>query len=162
MWGGTPDQYIALRNEVQADPRSYGYATPLAAQNYEAVAALVNTVRTAANGGPNGGAGTAITIRRGIRSGIEVMNCIDITEFAALVVGRQQWILALVTPIEGVDLSNDVVRANLGSTFAAGATRSRLIAAADKTPASRAEELFGIGSAVGGGNVFDALQWGIG
>lgn len=146
---GTEQQMATLRTELLTDPRSYGYGPLLTARNFVGASDLLNLPRTAANGGPNGGAGTAITIRKGVRTGIDVMNCIAVADFAGRTVGQQQYILALVTPVEGVDLSNDVVRASLAAIFPTGnATRDRLLAAADKTPASRAEELFGLDSRI--------------
>jgi hypothetical protein len=132
-------QRAALTSELQTDPRTYGYAADITAKNDQALADKLNLLRTAANSGT----GVALKASRGVRSGMEVMSCIDAVEFAALLAGKQQYIIALVSPGE-VDLSNAVVRTNLDLVFIAGATRTRLMAIADKTPASRAEELFGV------------------
>jgi hypothetical protein len=152
-----PTQRAALTAELNSDPRSYGYAADITAGNDVALVEKLNLPRTAANGGAFG----AITVRRGIRTGIDVMNCIDIAAYDPLSVGKQQYLIALVTPVEGVDLSNDVVRANLLAIFPSGApntaTRARLQAAADKIPASRFEELFGIESRATNNDVAQAL-----
>jgi len=127
----------ALKTELTTDPTGIGYAPLIAAGNHQGIADAINLARA------------TITVRRGVRSGIDVMNAIALADFEAATTGRQQYILALVTPVEGVDLSNDIIRANLGSIFAAGnATRTRLLAAADKNPASRAEQLWGINTVI--------------
>lgn len=135
-----------LKTELTTDPTGIGYAPLIAAGNHQGLADAINLARA------------AITVRRGIRTGIDVMNAIALADFEAATTGRQQYILALVTPVEGVDLSNDIIRANLGAIFAAGnATRTRLLAAADKNPASRAEQLWGINTVINASQVGAAL-----
>lgn len=147
---------LILKNELLTDPRAYGYAAPRAAGDHQTLANMLNTLRTAAN---NGNVATAITVRRGVRTAIEVMNAITLAEFEVLTVARQQYILALVTPVDGVDLSNDTIRANLAAVFPAGsASRAALLLAADKTPASRGEELFGITTAINTTHIAAALN----
>jgi hypothetical protein len=145
-----PVHYVTLKNELTSDPRAYGYAASRTAGDYEDLAVQLNVPRTASNGG-------VITVRRGIRSGVAVWNCIVLAAFDALTVPRQQFCLGLVTPVEGVDLANDQVRANLGAIFPTGATRSALLAAEDKSPASRIEELYGVDTTVDANIVRTAL-----
>lgn len=138
--------YQTLKTEITTDPRAYGYAAKVTAQDYAGLAVMLNQLRPA---GQNGNVATAITVRRGIRSSQEVMSAIDGGAFAALTVGVQNFLNALVSP-GTVDLSNDAVRTSLQAIFpanssgAALASRNRLIALADKNPASRFEELFGV------------------
>jgi hypothetical protein len=98
-----------------------------------------------------------ITVRRNVASSREVMSAIAGADFVALAVGGRDYLIALVSPGE-VDLGSDVVRASLTAAFPAGATRDRLIALADKTPASRAEQLFGIGTTISATDVAMALR----
>lgn len=138
-------QRSALASELNTDPRAYGYAADITAKDDSALAEKINRPR-------------AITIRKGVRSALEVMNCIDVVEFGLLApVGKQQYIIALVSVAEGVDLSNDVIRTNLETIFPVGATKTRLAAAADKTPASRAEELWGVGTVLSHLDIAQAL-----
>ena len=149
----TEAQWVALKNELLTDPRAYGYNA--AAADHTGMAEKLMLPRTAANSGT----GVALTVRRGIRSGIAVMNAIVLAAYDALTVPRQQYIIALVTPVEGVDLANDQVRTNLGAIFPTGVTRTALLAAADKTPASRLEELFGVDSYATGDTCLQALTY---
>lgn len=144
-----------LKSELQTDPNGYGYAALITQGNHQGLANMLNLPRTAVN---NGTVGVAITVRRGVRTGINVMNCIALADYDALTVSRQQYLIALVTPVEGVDLSDDVIRANLSACFPAGATRTRLIAIADKTPASRGEQLFGIDTGISASQIAAALN----
>lgn len=136
----------ALKSEIQTDPTGIGYAPMVTAGNHQGIADALNLPRA------------TITVRRGVRTGIDVMTGIGLSDFEALVVARQQYILALVTPVEGVDLSNDVIRANLGTLFPVGSsTRTRLLAVADKNPASRAEQLWGVDTKISAQQVGAAL-----
>lgn len=148
-----PVQRAALTAELTNDPRAYGYAPDVAAGS---IAFLVTKLNLPRPVGSVGHPVTGITVRRGIRTGIDVMNCIELTAFEALTVGRQQYIIALVTPVEGVDLSDDTIRANLLACFPASPTRTALIAAADRI-GSRAEELFGTGADITSTDVAHAL-----
>lgn len=136
-----------LKNELLTDPNAYGYAALITAGNHQGLADMVNLPRV------------GITVRRGIRTGIDVMNCIDGAEFVALSAGARDYLIALVTPVEGADLSNDVVRAALGAAFVEGsATRPRLLAIADKTPASRAEFGWGVDTLITAAHIASALN----
>jgi hypothetical protein len=89
-----------------------------------------------------------ITVRRGPAPSHMVMSAIIGTEFASLAAGPRDYLMALVSA-GLVDLSNDNVRSALGAAFPAGTTsRANLIALADKTPASRAEQMFGVGTVI--------------
>lgn len=140
-----PAQRLALANEITLDPNGYGFAAEIATGNDTLIAEKLNLVRS------------AIIVRRGVRTAIEVMNCITLAAWEALVVARQQYLIALVTPVEGVDLSHDTIRANLNTCFPVGPTRTALLAAADR-PGSRAEQLFGTDSRITPTDVAQALR----
>lgn len=135
-------QFAALQAELALAT----YAADVTAGNDQKLADRLN--------GPiTGGA----VVRRGIRSSREVMSAIVGTEFVALVVGGQNYLIALVSPGE-VDLSNDVVRAALAAAFPVGsASRANLTALADKPNPSRAEQLFGVDTVMTAANVSQAL-----
>ena len=147
------EQRALLTAEIQNDPRGYGYAADIAGGNDVQLTEKLNLVRVV---GTVGHPVTPITVRRGIRTGIEVMNCITLAAWEALTVERRQYLWSLVTPVEGVDLSHDTIRANLLACFPAGATRTALIAAADRT-GSRAEELFGVETRLTTNDIAQAL-----
>lgn len=99
-----------------------------------------------------------IKVSRGVRPSVEVMSAITGSEFVALSAGARDYLIALVSP-GSVDLSNDVVRTSLQAGFPVGsASRTALLAIADKTPASRSEQLFGIGTTITANDVAYALR----
>jgi hypothetical protein len=169
----TDIQVTALRAELLADPRTYGYAAHINVggvtgnDNDQALANLINLVRTGTNGGP------AIPIKRDDVASREIMEAIRITDFTALPVSPNAtqlsterralaWMEALVNAdrvrLVNEDGSDTPVMANFGDMFAVGtSTRTRLTALSTRN-GSRAEELFGRAVSVSVSEVGRALR----
>ena len=162
-----PLTFSALKTELQTDPRAYGYASLLAASNWNAVRDLLNLPRTGANGGP------AITIRRDDVSSSEIFERIDMADMPALSgtpnanllsIERQRlaWLTGLAAipliRITNDDGTNTGAATTILAIFPAGSgTRTRLVALGNRF-GSRAEELFGRNLAVSDGDVETAWK----
>lgn len=159
--------YPELKQELETDPRAYGYAAYLQAGDMQGPADLLNLVRTGSNGGP------AITIRKGALNVKELYESIIVPDMPALSgnpnssqLSTERQYLAWLTglaALETVRLLNDdgtngPVATNLLAMFPAGTgTRTRLIALAQR-PGSRAEELFGESVQVSFNDIIVALR----
>lgn len=146
----TPAQYVALKSELNNDPRAYGYAPLRTSGSDNALADLLNLVRDGTNG-------TAIPIRRADIASKELWEAIDVTDMTALPgaptatqLSAERRQLAWLTGLPAIprirllndDGSNTPAVANLLAIFPASGTRTRLTALASRN-GSRAEELFG-------------------
>lgn len=147
----TPAQYQALKTELNADPRAYGYAPLRASGSDNALADLLNLVRDGTNIGP------AIPIRRADISSKELWEAIDVADMTALPgspsvaqLSAERRNLAWLSGLPAIprlrllndDGSNTPAVANLLAIFPASPTRTRITALASRN-GSRAEELFG-------------------
>lgn len=156
-----PINYTALKTELTTDPRGYGYAPLVTAGNDTGLADMLNLVRA------------AISIKRADVLPSEILQVLSMTDMPALAnnpsSGQQSqerrdlaW-LECLTNLDQIRLLNDdgtdtQIRANLARMFPAGTgTRTRLLALETRA-GSRAEELFGAGTAVGHSDIATALR----
>lgn len=121
--------YPALKEELNTDPKSLGYASLdniLAAQKLNQLGASNEK------------------IDRDVIDGQDLMECVVISEYVALGVAQREAWTAIVSAGNGqVDIKNTSVRLQIGAIWGAGTvTRTNLIALQQR-PASRAEILFG-------------------
>lgn len=142
----TPAQITTLRTELTNDPRAYGYAPLVAVGNDPAVADLLNLVRP------------TITVKRIDCTPVEILEAIDIRDFAATPTGVnnipmvQSW-LESVTQFSKLRLTADngnktLIRKNIDRLVNdTQGSQTRLDAIAVRI-GSRAEELFGAGITV--------------
>lgn len=158
-----PVTTAALRTEITTDPRGYGYAPFVASGNDQAVADRLNAVRdgtnpptnpTAAGGTANG----AISIKRPDCTPAEILEAIDVRDFASAPTGvasvplSQSW-LESITQFAKVRLANadgtkTLSRKNIDRLVNdTQGSQTRLDAVAVRN-GSRAEELFGVGVVV--------------
>lgn len=130
----TPAQ---LATELNTDPLTLGYAALIAAGRDADLAAALNLAR----------AGAGYQIYRGPIGAYEVINATVPAEWAALTADEKNR-YAVLTGAGDVDTSNANVRSAFAAMFANGtATRTALNAMAVRQ-GSRAEVLWGIGTAI--------------
>jgi hypothetical protein len=140
----TTAQLQTLKTELTTDPRTYGYAAPVAAPNWNAVAALLNLVRDGTNGGP------AISIKRNDIKALEVLQCVDLADFKpSPTILEGSWFESVTQDPQGkLQLFNEddtasVALLNIRALLTGGATtssRTRVNTMA-KRNGSRSEEL---------------------
>lgn len=152
-----PLTYPALKQELQADPRAYGYAAVIATGVYANVAALLNAVRDGTTAAPNGVVGAAISVNRGTISAQELVEAIVQSEMPTNA-SQRDWLIMVASGARVRVDTASTARAGLLAIFAAGtATRTNLTTVSSR-PGSRAEELFGLGVAITGDDVGQALN----
>jgi len=150
----TATQLIALKTELQTDPRVYGYAAHLPPNpaNWNGARDILNLVRTGLNGGPQ------IIVRRDDVTPLEVLEAIDIRDFPANPAGvaniplTQSW-LESITQFALIKLFNDDdtptrVKSNLDRIINNVQGSQTRLNTVGKRNGSRAEELFGRGIVV--------------
>lgn len=150
-----PLTYPALRQEIDTDPTGLGLVALRDAGNAQGIADALNLPRA------------SITVRRMDVSGSELQEAIDLADL-------QPTANALNNPLAAAYLqtvlmaprnrlitdagANTRIKANLDALVRnTQGSQTRLNAIANKTPASRAEQLFGQGTNVSHSNVSDAL-----
>lgn len=133
--------YPALAAEIANDPKTLGYA----GKSDYAIAVILNTVGASAE-----------TVIRAYTNTAEIVAAIDPTEFTALAAASKLFLTDVILAAPVVKTGDANLRTAVGQIFGAGATRTRLIAAASKS-ASRAEVLFGEGISVNDTDVAKAL-----
>ena len=139
--------YSALKNELQNDPTSLGYAAFLNAGAYSPVTALLNETR-----------GT-ISIDRDLLESYEIINATVPAEWGSLSAAEKQR-YQTVTGAGKVDPRNANVRATFQAMFAGGTqTRANLTALLTRN-GSRAEQLFGADVVVTAEDIAKALREG--
>jgi hypothetical protein len=127
--------YIQLKSELQEDPTSQGYATPLAAGDHVAVAALLNEVDA------------GIQIDRTQIARREVMEAIVWSEFEGATATKRDTVKTLMT-LDNFNVNAQNVKDGFLGVFGAGTgTRTNLTAMLNR-PGSRAEQLFGEGAQI--------------
>lgn len=140
-----PVDYAALKNEIDTDPATIGYAPLVTSGDDVGIANLLNQVR----------AGTSIT--KAFIPLEDVLAAIVKTEFDSLTSAQKTVVDQFIrgTRIKSGDAN---MRATLGALFAAGTTtRANLVALSTRT-GSRAEVLFGEGIVIGHADVARALR----
>ena len=163
----TNTQLTTLRNEIQGDPATYGYAALASAGNHQAITDLLNKVRDGTDGE------AAITVRRRNIRPVEILEAVAVSDLPAIQstpTANQQvthqrnfayltWLMGLADDIRLVndDGSDTQVRTNLLALFAAGTgTRTRLGVLSQRN-GSRSELLFGTDTVVSVEDVGRAL-----
>jgi len=144
--GLTSAQLPQLAAELQADPKSLGYAAEIAARSYAGVASLCN--------GTYPGVGT---VWRTDLSAAEILAALVESEVTSLTATQWTRVLTLLSP-GAIDASQQRIRDQFAGIFAGKtATLANLTAAARRAAPSRAEELWGYGVAVAEQDVANAL-----
>lgn len=131
-----PFSSAAMRTELQTDPAGIGYAAFLQSGNDSGLLAACNLIRS---GTPADGK-TYTTFRNDIKVS-EVIAALDPTEYAAVTDLQLQKLMFIATP-GVIDATLTNIRSIIGAIFAAGNTRTALVALASRN-ASRMEVLFG-------------------
>jgi hypothetical protein len=138
---------LALKTELTTDPAGLGYAPHLASGSLSPIMELLNAPRI------------GVSVFRGVISSYEIINATDPAEWAALTAAEKQR-YQMLTGAGQVDVSNANVRGAFAAMFGAGTvTRTALVALASR-PGSRAEELWGAGTAPTAADLARALREG--
>lgn len=166
--------FVALKNELNNDPASLGYAPYINLGDDTTLAGILNFVRNGSTPCPlNNVVGTAVVIRRKDISSAEIILAIDVVDYPALPTNPNNsqlsmerrylsWMECLAN-VPQVRLLNDdgsdtPVISNFLAMFPAGTnTRARLQALSVRS-GSRAELLFGMGTSITADNVAQALR----
>ena len=149
--------YTALKNELQNDPQTYGYAADIAAGNDVALAEKLNKVRDGTDGE------AAILVKRADISPVEVLEVVDTRDFKANPSILEGSWFESITQYEMVRLlnedgSNTRVRANLNRLITdTNGSQTRLNAISNRN-GSRAEQLFGSGTRLTTDDISRALR----
>lgn len=132
-----------LKNEIQTDPASMGYA----GNNSEEIAGLLNKPDGTKHGTVNVETVTKATAQKAVIA----------TEYTALTSERRDLWLAILQ-IDDLPVEEQSIRDQVQEVWAAGTTtRNRLVALLSR-PASRAEALWGRGVMISKQQVNQALQ----
>lgn len=132
-----------LADEINLDPVSLGYAPLKASGSDSAIAGLLNQVRS------------TITINRRSIEASEIMSVVEPGEYATAGPTNQKW-FDLIVGVERVYLTA-TVRTFFSAVFGAtSATRPRILALINRN-GSRAEQLWGEGTAISHTDVAKAL-----
>jgi len=137
----------ALTSEVNADPKGIGYAAQ--SGNASTIAGLMNTAPEPI------AAGSQEQIYRNRAESRDLMAGIVLSEYAALTQANRDY-CAMLFSTPQVNTGDANVRTQLAAIFAAGTSRTNMIAAAQKN-ATRAEALWGDGYRVTPQQVAEAL-----
>lgn len=139
----TPAQ---LKTEIDTDPTGLGLVALRNAGNFQGIADALTLPRA------------GITIERLSVPVAALINALAPAEYVALTQPQRDY-LALLPALVNVDIrTGSSLRNALNTVFAAGTTtRANYTALASKTPASRAEQLFGEGTRLTHGDVSAAL-----
>jgi hypothetical protein len=136
-----------IRAEIDADPKSLGYATLRAQSNGpEAAAAKLNELGASAE-----------TLTRTWVDTTEALAVLVGTEVTALAQANRD-LLAIVTSTTRIKTGSQTMRAALGGIFGAGTTSRTNLQALATRSASRAEALWGEGAYVSASDVGTALE----
>lgn len=143
MFQGIPSEMAQLRVELLTSTRASEYESYLQDTNWSGAAQVINLQRGEER----------VAWER--RTGAEVMAGITISDWAALSAANREYLSALTSAQEGVDVGADPVRANLASIFGAENAEPLLY----KSPASWAEQMFGVGSVIGESHIENAYNY---
>lgn len=164
----TPPQVAALRTEITNDPQGLGYAAFLTSGQDNMVADVLNALRDGVTAAFNGVIGLAVVMQRADIAASEVLEAIDVRDFAASPGGvtnaplAASWFesvtQARMMRLQNEDLSDTLVLGNLKRLLTnVNGSQGRLTAAA-KRSGSRAEKLFGAGTVMQPLDVAQALR----
>lgn len=128
-----PIDVSALKTELLADPTSLGYASSIATKDLNRLADILNTTGT-----------NSVTV--GTVTAVALQRCVVASEYLVLTAAqRNLWDIVILTGLNGITLSNALVRGQIGAVWsAATVTRSNLSALQTRL-ASRIEVVFGEG-----------------
>lgn len=139
-----PVDYAALKDEIQTDPLTLGYAPNVTAGNHVAIADALNLVRD------------TIFVKQGIIPTHQLFEAITTADFTALTNAGERRLAMILTMVQ-VNTAGDNTRAHLLQLFpGATPTHANLIALFDRK-GSRAEQLFGAGANITPADVALAL-----
>lgn len=142
---------VALKQEITTDPKGYGWITKWNAGDDTGLAADMNLPRTGSNGGP------AISLNKGTISAQELVEAVVQSEMPSNA-SQRDWLI-MVASGERVRVdAGSTARAGLLAIFGAATTTRANLTAASSRAASRIEELFGLGAAVGADDIGAARQ----
>jgi hypothetical protein len=146
----TPGAYTlaALTSELNTDPLGIGYATPLAAGQWQGAADKLNT-----NPEPITPANQESIYKR-VTLAADMIAGIVLADYVALTAANRE-LCALVFGTEYVRTGDPTLRTLLSAIFPTSATRTNLINAASRL-ASRAEALWGEGTQISAEQVANA------
>ncbi len=144
----------ALRTELDTDPKSLGYAAPLAAGDHVQVASIMNLVR-------DGSVDPDFKLTKTGVSMLEAMKAIDPTEYAGLTqVKRDGWrdILMLDLSLGKIPNTDPDVRSFINDIWAGATNTLAKLLAIETRNCSRSEKLFGENVAVTAAEIGAAMQ----
>ena len=137
----------ALRTELLTDPTGIGYSTAVTQGDHNTLVTLVN--REAAS--------YAVSI--GTVAAIDLQSVVVASEYAVISGGqRDLWNAILAAAVNGVPISNTVIRGQVAQVWSAGTTTRTNLLALDTRTGTRAEVLFGEGVRVTATDVQKALE----
>ena len=136
-----------LRTELLTDPRGLGYSTAVTRGDHNTLADLLN--RLAASN----------TVSVGTIFVIDMQQAVVASEYAVLSAGqRDLWGAIVTTAVNGIAISNTVLRNQVAFVWSAGTTTRTSLLALDTRSGSRAEVLFGEHTAVSPTEIGKALE----
>jgi hypothetical protein len=138
--------YVALKTEIQTDPKSLGYAPFMTAGSDWQIANLLNTQ----------GASNEKVNQRALAPG-DVFGAIVPSEWA-VVSADNKLLIQIAFSLNAIDLNNANIRALFSQAFGVGSTTRANIVALVQRSASRAEALFGVGTFITPDDVAKALR----
>lgn len=137
----------ALRTELLTDPTGIGYSTAVTRADHNTLVDQVN--RFAVSYAVSMGTVTSIAMQTAVVPG----------EYGVLSNGqRDLWNAVLVAAVNGVPISNTVIRTQVAFVWSAGTTTRANLLALDTRSGTRAEVLFGEGVRVTSTDVQKALE----
>jgi hypothetical protein len=145
--------YAALKQEVTADPLGLGYAARVAAGDDAGVAALLN-----AAAGPGAAAVAVQSMARGDFLLAIGGAYLALPNLSAAVQAKWDRILAVIRAADAVTVASPLVQNLLALAVADGVLAQADVDAVKTRTGSRAEVLFGAGTAVSGSDVSYALR----
>ncbi len=142
-----PVNLSTLRTELLTDPRGLGYSAGISIGDHNRVSDLLNT--SAASHSVSIGTIYALDMQQSVVPG----------EYAVISAGqRDLWGAIVATSINGIAISNTVIRNQVAFVWSAGTTTRSNLLALDTRSGSRAEVLFGEGTVVFSTEVGKALE----
>jgi len=137
---------VALRTELQQDPKTLGYAAHITSGNDQAITDILNTT----------GATSEVLLREAVDAR-EIVQCFVYSEWLALTADQKAYI-NMAIGAGTVDSSNANIGVAFGTIFGAGTQTILNLVAMATRPASRAEVVLGRGVSVSATDIAHALR----
>lgn len=142
-----PVNLSALRTEILTDPRGLGYSTGVTRGDHNLISDLLNT-RAASH-----------SVSIGTIFSIDMQQAVVAAEYAVISGGqRDLWNAIITTAVNGVQISNTILRTQVAFVWSAATTTRANLLALDTRTGSRAEVLFGEGTFIGAAQVGKSLE----